>query len=360
MKQLLSGMILCRCASIVFGIALGLAAAPLLPEPGYKPRRWEAGARESYPAKLASQGVTIAVRAMYTDRMAASVFDVADMVARGIMPLAVVIFNDNDFPVEVEGGSIEWIREDRRLHTLLPEQAAQICLQKDRRNVLMPRLPIPRIPSAAKIDQRAVDDFQQKFLGKRVVAGGGKEWGFLYFAAPAGDLRESVRVSRVYIPEIRRRDNGTSLIYFEIDLEPSVAAPSREEPTMPDRPDGYRVDRPYDGLLKDAPRLGDFRAAEETRCGLENFRQRFFASSDKKCGEYCRRPALRGRRVAELSGRNPAVGAAKRREKRKIAFRSPIRLEWPEPFRDWRQLRKNTAGYRRVTEPATMRAHADR
>ncbi len=226
MKQLLSGMILRRSPSIIFCFALGLTAARFSPEPDYKPRRWEAGARESYPARLTSQGVTIAVQAMYTDRMAASVFDVDDMVTRGIMPLAVVVFNDNAFPVEVEGDTIEWISEGRHVRTLAPEQAAMICLQKGKRNVLVPRLPTPRIPGAAKIDQRALDDFRQKFLGKRTVAGGGKEAGFLYLAAPAGDLRELVRGSRVYIPGLRRRDDGSSLIFFEIDMEPSLAAPS--------------------------------------------------------------------------------------------------------------------------------------
>ena len=65
---------------------------------GYKAREWNAKARELYAASLSSEGVTIAAEPLFTDALAARAFDKKDVVTRGIMPLALVIFNDNDYP----------------------------------------------------------------------------------------------------------------------------------------------------------------------------------------------------------------------------------------------------------------------
>jgi hypothetical protein len=171
--------------------------------------------------------VTIAVQALFSDDLAARVFDKNDMITRGIMPLTVVIFNDNDFPVVVEGDVVELINEDDHLHTLLPDQAVQILFQKGKKNILIPSSPIPKIPSAGSLDQAALDDFQHKFLGTRVVPSKGKGAGFLYLRIPADDLRTYLHSSRVYIPRIHRQDTGDALIYFEIELAPSITSAPR-------------------------------------------------------------------------------------------------------------------------------------
>jgi hypothetical protein len=196
-------------------------------EAGYKARPWEPGAPESYPSKLTSEGVTIAVQALFSDDLAARVFDKNDMITRGIMPLAVVIFNDNDFPVIIEGDVIELINEDDHLHTLPPDQAVQILFQKGKKNILLPRLPIPTIPSDGSIDRAALDDFQYKFLGTRVAPPKGKAAGFLYLRIPVDDVRGYLHRSLVYIPRIHRQDTGKALIYFEIELEPSITSSPR-------------------------------------------------------------------------------------------------------------------------------------
>src|SRR5437773_11461533 len=69
---------------------------------GYKARPWSIRPLESYPSRLTSEGVTIAVEPLFLDSLAAKVFDKNDMVTRGIMPVAILIFNENDFPVMVD------------------------------------------------------------------------------------------------------------------------------------------------------------------------------------------------------------------------------------------------------------------
>ena len=198
---------------------LGPACRPV--EAGYKARRWEPGAPESYPARLLSEGVTIAVHTLYNDELAAKVFDAKDMVTRGIIPLALVIFNDNDSPVVVEASAIELIYDDNRLHTLLPGEAVSRVFQKGKKSVWLPQ-PIPRLPSDGSVDEAARNDFEFKFLSTRIVPAKGKASGFLYFQLPVKGATDYLRRARIYVPRIYRQDTGNPLIYFEIELEPSI------------------------------------------------------------------------------------------------------------------------------------------
>jgi len=49
---------------------------------------------------------------------------------RGIMPLAVIVFNSNNFAVEVEGASCELNLTDGRVRPMAPDQAAQRCTSR--------------------------------------------------------------------------------------------------------------------------------------------------------------------------------------------------------------------------------------
>jgi hypothetical protein len=62
-----------------------------------KQRSWQIRTADDYASRLTSEGVTIAVEPLFRDELAAVVFDKNDIVTRGIIPLAVVIFNGNDF-----------------------------------------------------------------------------------------------------------------------------------------------------------------------------------------------------------------------------------------------------------------------
>ena len=71
----------------------------------------------------------------------------------------------------------------------------------------------------------ALDDFDQKFLSRKVVAPHEKGIGFLYLHIPeTKDIRGYLAKSRVYIPDVQRYDSGASMIYFEIELEPALRA----------------------------------------------------------------------------------------------------------------------------------------
>jgi hypothetical protein len=200
---------------LVFAVMIAAAGTCM----AYKARKWEPGPRENYPAFLTSEGVTIAIEPLYTDKLAASAFDKKDMITRGIMPFAVVIFNDNDFSVEISGLDIELIHRDRpdvRIKTMPPNEVTWRLSQRDKtwRTQRIPRL------SQSELDRDMLEDFDRKFLMKKTVAEHGTAGGFLYLHLPENEnVEEFLSGAIVYIPRIYRLDDGSRMIYFEILLD---------------------------------------------------------------------------------------------------------------------------------------------
>ena len=217
----------CFCALIPALVLPVTIATPA----GYKARPWTPRAIESYPARLVSEGVTIAVEPFYSDALAAQIFDKPDIVARGIMPLAIIIFNSNDFAIDVDGKTIELLQEEDRIRTVDPLLAVErIYETKPSRNVpISSPIPLPRI-SVTKNHADASRDFQEKFFTlMRHVDAHSTAAGFLFMPVtrPAS-LSTALAGAKVYIPNIYRSDDGRNLLFFEIDLKPAVAAATRK------------------------------------------------------------------------------------------------------------------------------------
>ena len=211
-----------NCASIRARYLLGcLILGSTFALAGYKARPWSIRERSTYPAQLTSEKVTIAVEPLVSDKLAAEVFDKDDILSRGIMPLAVVIFNDNDFPISVEGATVELIRQQDHLHTLLPEEVGPRLMKKTGRGFVLPD-PIPRSGSGDRATADAVADLDHKFLSTKVVAAREKGGGFLYLHVPAKDVEEYLSDATLYIPNVYRSDTGAPMIFFEIELRPAV------------------------------------------------------------------------------------------------------------------------------------------
>jgi hypothetical protein len=211
----------CRLPLIaLLSITLACVALPVWAG-GYKGRPWIIHERAAYPATLTSEGVTIAAEPLFSDALAARVFDRSDMITRGIMPLAVVIFNDNSFPIEVDGLSIELIHDSEHIRTLSPNEVVYRLFRKDKS--WFPKTVIPRIPKS-ELNLDALDDFDSKFLMEKIVEPHSKGGGFLYLHIGSNELASYLAKSTLYIPNIYRRDNGSRMIFFEIGLEPAIPA----------------------------------------------------------------------------------------------------------------------------------------
>ncbi len=199
----------------LFGLAGSLA--------GYKARPWVIRERGAYPASETSEGVTIAVDPLFKDELAAQIFDKNDIVTRGIMPLAVIIFNDNDFPVVVEDTGVELIHGEEHLHSVAVNEVVHLLFQKSGREGILN--PLPRRPTVDTGNPDALQDFERKALNSTTVGSHDKGGGFLYLRiAGIKDLADYLSKAQVYIPHVVRQDTGRSLIFFEIDLKPAIDA----------------------------------------------------------------------------------------------------------------------------------------
>jgi hypothetical protein len=205
---------------------LTLASSTLLA--GYKARPWQIRGSDSYASRLTSEGLTIAVEPLFRDDLAAVVFDKNDIVTRGIIPLAVAIFNGNDFPVRVDAESIELINGDDHLHTLQPGEVVARVFKKGNKGNWIPN-PVPKVPTSGDgQNEEALMDFEHKFLAGRIIPPRASGGGFLYFPVSSSAPDSYLLASRVYIPDVYRDDTGSQLIFFEIDLKPALeAAPAK-------------------------------------------------------------------------------------------------------------------------------------
>jgi hypothetical protein len=197
---------------------------------GYKVKSWTPRAIETYASKLTSEGVTIAVDPLFTNALAAQAFDRTDVVTRGILPLAIIISNSNDFSVDVDGTAVELLQNDLHLKTFNPLQTVQ-CLFEARKSLplkIMIPVPIPDIKITMS-QPGACQDFSRKFLGMKRVAAHSTAGGFLYMPAyDAANIRKNLSSARVYIPDIYRGDSGAEMFFFEIELQAAIEAAPRK------------------------------------------------------------------------------------------------------------------------------------
>jgi hypothetical protein len=134
---------------------------------GYKIQPYKPLPIENYPSRLTSEGLAVAVNPMFADELAAKIFDKKDIIEPGIMPLAIVIFNSNDFAVDVEAEPIELIVIGERISSVGPEIAFRRIFQQTYRaptEVHIPSpVPFPRIV-ITKSNAAAYDEFLYKYL----------------------------------------------------------------------------------------------------------------------------------------------------------------------------------------------------
>jgi hypothetical protein len=188
---------------------------------GYSAHIWKIRARDSYPARLVSEGLTIAVEPLFQDSLASQVFDKKDMITSGIMPLAVVVFNDNGFAIQVKSESIELIVGDAHIHQMDPKDAVAQLTKSKGKSVWKPQIDIKLSGGSSNM----LDDFEAKYLGSMVVDQRQARGGFLYFqVANPRNVREELITGSIYIPEILRNDTGEKMMFFEIDLKPAIEA----------------------------------------------------------------------------------------------------------------------------------------
>jgi len=192
---------------------------------GYKARPYVPLPIESYASRLTSEGLTVAVVPMFTDALAAKTFDKKDIVSSGIMPVAIVISNNNGFAVDVSGDSIELLVKGDHIRPVRPEQAIMRIFQHTlpTQEVRVPSpVPFPRI-AIYRSNADALDDFNYKHLGVKRTEPNSVTAGFVYMPVKGfANLSEALEDAQIYIPDLYRADTRQPMMFLEIDLKRAV------------------------------------------------------------------------------------------------------------------------------------------
>jgi hypothetical protein len=172
------------------------------------------------------------VQPLFRDDLAAEIFDKRDIVSNGVMPMAVILFNDNDYPIRVSGDTIELIVGKVRRKTIMPQEAVVRIFGKRGKGTSIPvpiripvPVPVPSIPIGKGTSlEDELRDFQHKFLGEKLVEPKSGTGGFLYLRIEKQNLRDKLADAVIYIPDLYSYDTGRPMMFFEIELRPAIEA----------------------------------------------------------------------------------------------------------------------------------------
>lgn len=187
-------------------VASGLAGA----EEGFQVKP-----AQEYAAKQEQAGVTIAVEPYRDSQAQKDAFGKAEPYKYGFLPVLVVITNESDAPLGLEGLKVRLI--DGRREGLEPTPGEDLAFfnpkghkPKDRPSYI----PIPIGGPKVKKGPLAKPEITQREFQAPVVPPHSSASGFFYYNAGTGPLDGA----SMYISGIRNMATGSDLFYFEIPL----------------------------------------------------------------------------------------------------------------------------------------------
>ncbi|MEW5975286.1 MAG: hypothetical protein AB1898_05700 [Acidobacteriota bacterium] len=189
---------------------------------GYKGRKVTVGSADSYPHHQVQGTVTIAADPYESQEKIKSAFDLKDLLKRNIVPINVIISNQGDEAIVIEGEHVELFDpRGRSFSSLPPEEVVQLLINKDR--PLPTQAPRPgRFPIPDRGGLRGdwfeiQTDLINKSLGDLRVLPKSTGFGFVFFRVL--DYPVGLREFRLYLPKLRNLKTGEDLLFFEIEIQ---------------------------------------------------------------------------------------------------------------------------------------------
>ena len=188
---------------------------------------------------------TYPARDQHTDELvtvAVDPYDIADKAAifttdylnNDMLPLYVIITNDGDEPITLNGLKAQFITADRAKIAPATQDDLYRRLSKPkepRRRVPIP-MPIPLPNSRAKgaVTAKALDEMQRAQFSAHAVEPHSTQAGFMFFDISGIDT--PLPGAHFFLTGMRNA-KGDDLYYFEIALEKYLSAPQPEKPAVP-------------------------------------------------------------------------------------------------------------------------------
>jgi hypothetical protein len=195
-------------------------AAPLL-RAEYKSLKVVVQPAKEYSCFQIQGSVTIAVDPYLDNEKIRTAFDVKDMVKKGVYPFHIIISNESDDLISIDGPSILLNAPDHQdRESLTPEDVVGVLLSRSpSRTGKGPSYPSP-IPIPIKKGDDSFElhaDLTRKELRKLRIEPHTTGAGFLYFQMPPGT--KELKGWRVFIPKVRNLKTQKDFLFFEIELK---------------------------------------------------------------------------------------------------------------------------------------------
>ena len=200
-----------------------LAAGQLLAgaaAPAYKPVEIHAKEARQYASHQEFQNLIIAAYPCDTRYKARQLFDTDKFAKKRILPVLIVVENNNDFVVSLDGRAIFLIdgagTEHRPMHYL--DVLADLN-NKRRPPISTFPSPVPGRRASRRLkvaSDEMLADFEQKSFGEKLIAPYSKDFGVVFYEISwdGWDLSKS----RFYLPEIFNFSSKEPLVFFEFEI----------------------------------------------------------------------------------------------------------------------------------------------
>jgi hypothetical protein len=189
---------------------------------GYKRLKVKVEPVASYPCRSTQNRLTIAADPYNEKEKLLTAFDLKKMLEQGIVPLHLILANEGEHVITVNGEAVQLLDEKNRpAYALGVEEVMQQLVHFSPRRTIGPRSPIP-LPgtgggkSAGDLFEIEAD-LTNKLLKMVRINPKSTQDGFVFFRVPPE--AQPLKGYRVYLPELRDLTARQDLVFFEIELK---------------------------------------------------------------------------------------------------------------------------------------------
>ena len=189
---------------------------------GYKSQKVKVESAGNYPSHVKQGSLTIAANPYQTWEKLKTVFDIKELDRKGVIPIHVIITNEGEETIAVNGEDIHLLdSKNHSIEGLSTEDVVRFVSGKTNpgssRNPPSSPFPLPRTGGRRGDIFEIETDLTNKSLREVRVSPKSTVGGFVYFQLP--DMQRDLRGHKIYIPEIKNVRSGESLLFFEIELK---------------------------------------------------------------------------------------------------------------------------------------------
>ena len=196
-----------------------LFPALILAVPSFADKKDEAkfspGPPSSYASKQTNENVTIAVKAYDSEELAHAAFGKLNPYQYGILPVLVIVQNDTNEALRLEGLQVQYTSFDGNQIDATPAADVPFAVYNPRRPSAGAQIPIPIPPELRKKHKSPLSgpEIQTRAFAARMLPPHDTASGFFYFQAHhrPGDS--------VYVSGLKDATSGKALFYFEIPFK---------------------------------------------------------------------------------------------------------------------------------------------